>query len=229
MKIGYVQPFSLIDYPGKICAILFTQGCNFRCPYCHNPELVLPEQFGECISEERFFSFLDRRRGKLDAVTITGGEPTVHSGLLECIEKIKAKGFLVKLDTNGSFPAPLQALIESNLLDYIAMDIKAPLRKYREVTASSVDTDMIVASINLIKSAGVEHEFRTTVVESLLSPRDIVTISKLIQGAQRYVLQRFVPSKAVNPAFLAGGTFSDDVFAKLRKDLSPSFDSVILR
>ncbi len=229
MKIGYVQRFSLIDYPGKICAIVFTQGCNFRCPYCHNPELVIPEQYGECIPEDVFFPFLENRREKLDAVSITGGEPTIQPGIVDFIRSIKELGFLIKVDTNGSFPDVIEELLRLNLLDYIAMDIKAPLRKYRNVTASAVDTRNILASIDLIKNSGIEHEFRTTVVESLLGPRDILNISKHISGAERYVLQRFVPSKAVNPAFLTERTFSDALFEKLRKDLSPLFRSVILR
>ena len=162
MKIGYVQRFSLIDYPGKICAIVFTQGCNFRCPYCHNPELVIPEQYGECIPEDVFFPFLENRREKLDAVSITGGEPTIQPGIVDFIRSIKELGFLIKVDTNGSFPDVIEELLRLNLLDYIAMDIKAPLRKYRNVTASAVDTRNILASIDLIKNSGIEHEFRTT-------------------------------------------------------------------
>ena len=229
MKIGHVQRFSLIDYPGKICAIVFTQGCNFRCPYCHNPELVIPEQFGEPVPEDVLFSFLEKRGGKLDAVSITGGEPTLQPGVIDFISSIKELGFLVKIDTNGSFPNVIEELLRLHLLDYIAMDIKAPLRKYRAVTSSTVNTHDILTSINLIKNSGTGHEFRTTVVESLLGPRDILNIAKHISGADRYVLQRFVPSKAVNPAFLTEGTLSDALFEKLRKDLAPLFRSVILR
>ncbi|OQX50761.1 MAG: anaerobic ribonucleoside-triphosphate reductase activating protein [Candidatus Cloacimonas sp. 4484_209] len=133
MKIGGFQKVSLIDYPGKICAIVFTRGCNFRCPYCHNPELVLPENYSPLIPEEEIFSFLEKRRGKLDAVEITGGEPTLQEDLTEFIRKIKEMGFLVKLDTNGSFPSVLEKVIYSGLVDYIAMDVKAPLEKYRQV------------------------------------------------------------------------------------------------
>jgi pyruvate formate lyase activating enzyme len=134
MKIGGLQKFSLLDYPGKISAVVFTQGCNFRCPYCHNPELVDPERFQECIPEDEIFAFLETRRGKLEAVTVTGGEPTIQNGLSSFVRRIKDMGFMVKLDTNGSRPEVLEELIRHKLIDYIAMDIKAPLEKYEAVT-----------------------------------------------------------------------------------------------
>lgn len=134
MQIGGLQKFSLLDYPGKISAVVFTQGCNFRCPYCHNPELVDPARYQECLPEEEIFSFLETRRGKLEAVTVTGGEPTLQKSLAPFLRRIKDMGFLVKLDTNGSRPDVLEELLRQKLIDYIAMDIKAPLEKYEAVT-----------------------------------------------------------------------------------------------
>jgi len=154
MKIGGLQKFSLLDYPGKISAVIFTQGCNFRCAYCHNPELVDPERFQACIPEEEVFAYLKKRRGLLEAVTVTGGEPTIQKGLIPFIRRIKAMGYLVKLDTNGSMPEVLEELIRQKLIDYIAMDIKAPLEKYEDVIGVPVNWEIIRQSIDVIKESG---------------------------------------------------------------------------
>ncbi|HEX7535071.1 MAG TPA: anaerobic ribonucleoside-triphosphate reductase activating protein, partial [Syntrophales bacterium] len=144
----------MIEYPGKIGAIAFTQGCNFRCPYCHNPELVDPDLYRECLSEEGVLSFLEKRKGKLDALTITGGEPTIQIDLLDFIKGVRNIGYLIKLDTNGSCPEVLERLISGRLVDYIAMDIKGPLHKYRTVTRSMIDEDKIRQSIEIIMKSG---------------------------------------------------------------------------
>lgn len=219
MLIGGFQKFSLIDYPGKICAIVFTQGCNFRCPFCHNPELVNPELFQGLIPEGEVLSFLERRKGKLDAIEITGGEPTLQPDLIDFIEKIKELGFLVKLDSNGSNPEMLKRLIKLKLVDYISMDVKAPLERYQEITKSNIDADKIKQSIGLIMASGLDYELRTTVVKSQLTPDDILEIGKLIRGAKVYILQRFVPSKTLNPKFLQETTYSDEEFEHLKKAL----------
>ncbi len=122
----------MIEYPGKICAIVFSQGCNFRCPYCYNPELVNPDLYKECLPEDEVFSFLAKRRGKLDAVTITGGEPTIQNDLIEFIKRVRKMGYLIKVDTNGSHPEVMEKLISRKLIDYIAMDVKGPLKKYQD-------------------------------------------------------------------------------------------------
>lgn len=141
-KLAGLQKTTFIDYPEKIACIVFTQGCNFRCGYCHNPELF--ENKEPVLSVPAFFEFLNKRKGKLDGVVITGGEPTLHNkDLIEFIKKVKSLGFLVKLDTNGTHPDVLQELLNENLLDYIAMDIKAPLAKYKEITRVDIDTDII--------------------------------------------------------------------------------------
>lgn len=203
MIIGGLQKFSLIDYPGKISAILFTRGCNFRCPYCHNPELVDPQRYAEPWQEEEFWAFLQSRTQKLDAVVVTGGEPTLQEDLQPFLEKIRKMGFLIKLDTNGSNPDVLKDLLSANLVDYIAMDIKAPLEKYSEVTKVPVDKTDIEESIALIKQSTVDHEFRTTIARNILSREDIVNIAKMLQGEKLYILQRCVPTKILDPLFLA--------------------------
>lgn len=203
MIIGGLQKFSLIDYPGKISAILFTRGCNFRCPYCHNPELVDPQRYAEPWQEEEFWAFLQSRTQKLDAVVVTGGEPTLQEDLQPFLEKIRKMGFLIKLDTNGSNPDVLKDLLSANLVDYIAMDIKAPLEKYSEVAKVPIDKTDIEKSIELIKQSTVDHEFRTTIARNILSKEDVVNIAKMLQGEKLYILQRCVPTKILDPLFLA--------------------------
>jgi pyruvate formate lyase activating enzyme len=204
MKIGGIHKCSLIDYPGKICTILFAQGCNFRCPYCHNPQLVAPELYDDPLRQERIFDFLLQRRGKLDAVTISGGEPTLQPGLTAFIRRIKDLSFAVKLDTNGSRPDVLRELISGELLDFIAMDLKAPLARYADVVGTPVATDAIRESIRLIMESGVEYEFRTTWVPGLLSPGDLTEMAQAVQGAARYVIQRFVPDRTLDPRLGSG-------------------------
>jgi pyruvate formate lyase activating enzyme len=219
MNIGGFQRFSLIDYPGKICAIVFTQGCNFRCPYCHNPELVNTELFEAPIPEENILSFLANRRGKLDAVEITGGEPTLQPDLIDFMCDLKKFGYLVKLDSNGSNPGIISEAIKREIVDYIAMDVKAPLERYREITGSPrVDPAKIEHSIELIMSSGLDYEFRTTVVKSQLGKRDILEIGRLIRGSKRYVLQKFVPVKVLDKKFLDEDevVYTDDELEYLR-------------
>ncbi|MBN2431253.1 MAG: anaerobic ribonucleoside-triphosphate reductase activating protein [Acidobacteria bacterium] len=201
MKIGGMHTCSLIDYPGKICTILFAQGCNFRCPYCHNPQLVAPELFTDPLQQERIFEFLRRRRGKLDAVTISGGEPTLQPGLVSFVRRVKALAFAVKLDTNGSRPEVLSELISKGLLDFIAMDLKAPLARYAEVVGTPVATEAIRESVRLIMASGVDYEFRTTWVPCLLSTDDLDAMMQEVHGAARYVIQRFVPERTLDPHF----------------------------
>ena len=216
MLIGGLQKSSLVDYPGKICAIIFTQGCNFRCPYCHNPELVKPELFEKPIPEDEIFSFLKNRKGKLDAVEITGGEPTLQKDLLDFIRKIKDMGFLIKLDSNGTNPKIVKKAISDGIVDYLAMDVKAPIDKYSETVGVDVDTVKIKESIDLIMGSGLDYEFRTTIVKSLLSKDDIIKIGKLIQGAKNYFLQRFVPTKTLDERYMKEETYSDEDFEYIK-------------
>jgi len=209
MKIGGFQKVSLIDYPGRISAVVFTQGCNFRCPFCHNPELVDPERFVDLIPEKEILSFLDKRKGRLDAVVITGGEPTMQPELIPFILLLKAMGYLIKLDTNGTHPDLLTAMLDKRLLDYVAMDIKAPLERYGAVTKTNTDHDRIRRSISLIMGSGTDYEFRTTAVKSLLTPVDLEEIGRLIPGAKRFVLQKFVPTKTLDRDLLGKPSYSD--------------------
>lgn len=229
MLIGGFQKSSLVDYPGKICAIIFTQGCGCKCGYCHNPELVDPEKFTEPIPEEEILSFLKTRQGKLDAVEITGGEPTLQTNLIEFIQKIKELGFLVKLDSNGSRPEILQKIADLKLADYFAMDVKAPLERYREITNSEIDPDNIKKSIGIIMNSGADYEFRTTIVKGQLRKDDFVEIGKLIKGAKLYFLQKFVPSKTNDPEFLKKGTYNDEEFAEFQELMEPYVQKCFVR
>ena len=229
MKIGGLQKVSLIDYPGLICATIFLQGCNFKCSYCHNPELVDPRLFQPCIKENEVLDFLNTRKGKLDALTITGGEPTIHDDLTPFIKKIKKMKFAVKLDTNGSQPQVIKTLLDQKLLDFIAMDIKAPLEKYKSVVKVPVNYDLIKESIKLILKAKIPHEFRTTIVESQLEEKDILQIATLISGANSYVLQKFVPAKTLDKKLLKEKSYTDEKFQKIKKHLENETYSVIIR
>lgn len=204
IKIGGVQKFSLLDYPDKISAIIFTSGCNFRCGYCHNPELFSSNSEW---NEEKVLEFLRTRQGKLDGVVITGGEPTIHKGLPEFIKKIKALDFLVKLDTNGTNPQMLKNLVQSNLIDYVAMDIKAPLSKYKMITG--VEPIGVDESIKFLLNGKVPYEFRTTALSSQLLIKDFEEIGKLISGADKYFIQKFVPSKILDDNLLADKGYTD--------------------
>lgn len=209
MKIGGIQKFSTVDYPGYPCAAIFTVGCNMRCGYCHNPELVLPEQYVNTIPTEDILLFLQKRAGLLPAVTISGGEPTDQLDLVDFIRQVKAMGYLVKLDTNGTRPWVLKELLQDGLLDFVAMDIKGPLEKYVQIAARPIDLDAITESIALIKSMP-GHEFRTTIVKGQLEPRDFELIGQMVQGADRYALQHFVAQGSlVSPAFAAASGFDD--------------------
>ena len=200
MRIGGLQKFSLIDYPDKMAAIVFTQGCNFRCPYCHNRELVLPEEFKEPIPLEEVMGFLKNRRGYLEGVVITGGEPTEQEDLITFINSVKELGYLIKLDTNGSRPHVIREIVQLRSVDYIAMDVKTSPEKYSKAIGVEFSVEKIKESVELIKNSGIQHEFRTTVVQPFCSFEDVCEISSLIKGAQFYRLQAFRPSpKMINP------------------------------
>jgi len=227
--IGGFQKFSLIDYPGKISAIIFTRGCNFRCRYCHNPELVIPEKYAPKIPLFKIYDFLRRRQGKLDAVTITGGEPTLHPDLIKVMEKIKDMGFLIKLDTNGTHPEVLEKIITKKLADYLAMDIKAPLKNYAKIVGRYVATKKLKKSINLIMNSGVKYEFRTTVVKSLINQNDLEKIAQEIRGAENYYLQNFIPTKPLDPSLTKKHSFSYNELGILTKKLRKYIKNCYIR
>ncbi|MCG2743223.1 MAG: anaerobic ribonucleoside-triphosphate reductase activating protein [Desulfobacteraceae bacterium] len=194
MRIGGFQRVSLIDYPGKVCAVVFTQGCNFRCPYCHNPELVNPELFNKPIPEKEVLSFFEMRKRLIDGVVLTGGEPLLQEDVEDFLMDVRGMGYLVKLDTNGSNPVMLEKLLKEGLLDYIAIDYKAPLIAYRKFTGIEVETQNVKRSIELVISGGIPYEMRTTVFREL-STNNLLEMMMELQSfsVDSYFLQMFVP------------------------------------
>lgn len=231
MHIGGLQKISLLDYPGCIAAIIFTQGCNFRCQFCYNPILVAPISNNlkytgvnndQCqkdhpkYKEDDLFVFLESRVDKLDAVVITGGEPTIHEDLMDFIIKIKKLGFLVKLDTNGSNPKIIKELINKKLVDYFAMDIKVSKEKYQQVVGAQIDWDKIKESVKIIMASGLPYEFRTTVVPEFFDQDDAVAIGELIKGADKWYLQKFKSNiDLVNITLKNKKSYSDQEMKKL--------------
>lgn len=208
MIIKGLQKQTIIDYPGKIACTIFTFGCNFRCGFCHNPELVIDDGRPE-INEVEILDFLKNRKGFLDGVCITGGEPTLNKDLPDFIRKIKSLNFLVKLDTNGTNPKMLEELIKEKLVDYIAMDIKSPLEKYNDITNSKVKKEDIQKSIDIIKNFP-EYEFRITVVPSLFKEKDALAIGKWLKGSKRFYIQQFRGIKTLDKKFVNKKSFSKE-------------------
>lgn len=192
MILSGLQKLTLLDFPGRLAATVFTRGCNMRCPFCHNASLVVGG--ADIIPEEEFFAFLDERRGRLSGVCVSGGEPTLQADLPEFIKRIKDMGYGVKLDTNGTNPDMLMSLIDSGLLDYVAMDIKSSRDAYARVGGADIDMEKIEKSINILMSGKIDYEFRTTVAKPLFSVADFVEIGRMIEGAKRYYLQGFLDS-----------------------------------
>ena len=187
MKIGGLAKNSFVDYPGKIAAVIFAVGCNYDCWYCHNRGLLTET---EHLDNNEVLDFLYKRRGQLDAVVFSGGEVCMQQGLIEMMSEVKDMGYLIKLDTNGAYPSVLQELLDKELLDYIAMDIKAPLDKYKIAACMDADTAALCESIKLIMNCGVDYEFRTTCIPQL-AVADIEDIAKTIAGARLYALQQY--------------------------------------
>jgi pyruvate formate lyase activating enzyme len=223
MIIKGLQKTTLLDFPGKLACTIFTAGCNFRCPFCHNSSLVVRAGEVDEIPMESFLSYISKRKGLLDGVAITGGEPLLNPDIDELMRKIRAEGLLIKLDTNGAYPDRLEALLDEGLVDYVAMDIKNTKEKYA-LTAGldeSFDISTIERSIDIIMKKAPDYEFRTTVVRELHTPDDLVAISEWITDAKNYFLQKYVDSGDI----LAEGfsAYSDgemlDILGKVREKM----------
>ncbi len=202
MIFGGLQKQSLIDFPGKISCVLFASGCNFTCPYCHNPDLARGQiKPSAVLKEENIYDFLDKRKGFLDGVVISGGEPTLHRNLSTICDTIKKMGYPIKLDTNGSRPELLEQLIRNRSVDYIAMDIKTDPSAYPREILGNENTATILESIALIMAAGISYEFRTTCVKPFVDQPIIEKISHAIQGAGCYALQQFKNENVLSPEY----------------------------
>ncbi|MDP1845202.1 MAG: anaerobic ribonucleoside-triphosphate reductase activating protein [Candidatus Moranbacteria bacterium] len=239
MILGGLQKLTLIDYPGHIAATVFTVGCNFRCPFCHNPELAISNfQFPiSNILEEDFFKFLETRKGKIEGVCITGGEPTLQPDIVDFIKKIKSIGYKVKLDTNGARPDILRRLFSEKpassagkLLDFVAMDIKNSPERYNSTTNSEVDVERIKLSVDLIRNSGVDYEFRTTAVPGLHSEGDFSKIGKWLEGAKKYVLQAFEDKGKILDPNLKKKTKGKRLdLEKIAKNIEKYFEKIEIR
>ena len=228
MNIQGLLKLSLLDYPETVACTVFTGGCNFRCPFCHNASLVFPEQFTQPINEEDFFSFLKKRKGILDGVCISGGEPLIQKDISSFIFKIKEMGYKIKLDTNGSFPEKLKILVNDNMIDHVAMDIKNCPEKYAETTGcDNLDFSAVKESIDFLLSAKVSYEFRTTAVKELHDENSFLGIASLIEGAEDYYIQNFVDSGNLIQSGYSGFTKEElEVFTHI---VSPKVKKVSLR
>lgn len=220
------QKLTLLDFPGRVACIVFTKGCNFRCPFCHNASLV-ENRADDDISEDEILDFLKKRKGVLDGICISGGEPTLVGELGDFISKVRSMGFAVKLDTNGTNPLVLSQLISSGMIDYVAMDIKNSPQKYSLTVGCDVDMDRIYQSIEIVMSSGVDYEFRTTFVKELHTPQDIVGIAQMIKGAKQYFLQNFVDSGDILCQNLSA--FSEEEMKKLEKEAQKHLKSAQIR
>lgn len=231
MYFASLQPCTLQDYPGHVAAMVYTMGCNFRCGYCHNPELVVPHGAvtkEEMLSQEVLLGFLAARRGLLDGVVICGGEPTIHRQLPEFIKKVKNMGFLVKLDTNGSNPDMLHELLTKQVLDYVAMDIKAPLDAYDFCTPQYMES-RLRRSIALLKTSGISYEFRSTVLPKIHTAESIKRMGEAIAGAEIWYLQRFSPTHTLDSALSNEVSFSAMEMQQLADSVQGYVQNVQLR
>ncbi len=228
MQIVGLQKTTLVDYPGKVACTLFTPGCNFRCPYCHNPELIKPTHQYQIIPEDEFLQWLSSRKGWLDGVCVTGGEPTLQKDLPEFARKVKDLGFLFKLDSNGTNPQMLEKMLDAGLIDFVAMDIKAPLEDYSKATKVSVVEADIKKSVELIRTRAPDYEFRTTVGPAWYSADYAKRIGEWLKGSKAYYIQQYVAGNTLDPE-LSQTTFSKEQLEDLAKILKPYFGKVEIR
>ncbi len=233
MNIGGFQKNSLIDFPQTIACIVFTQGCNFFCPYCHNPDLVAsPKKAGNLLDETEILKFLEKRVGFIEGVVITGGEPTLQKDLISFCTRIRNMGYKIKLDTNGTNPDIVQQLLDNTLVDFISMDLKTSLENYSLVVSKTFDTQNIINSAQLIMKNAPAYEFRTTCSRPFISKKIMANLGEIIHGARQYVLQKCSQNvKVLNPQFLKSDNtfFSDTEMLELEKIIGDHVSHVIVR
>jgi len=227
MNIIGIEKSSFIDYPNNICSVIFTGGCNFRCSYCHNSSAV--NNIGDRIDEEEVINFFKKRKKFVDALCISGGEPTLQNDLYKFICRVKEEGFLIKLDTNGTNPNLLRRLIDEKLIDYVAMDIKAPLYKYSSVTQTNINLHDIEESINILLENKVDYEFRTTICKELLNVEDIKTIANELKGCKTYVLQNFRDGETVLGGKNKFTSYKTEELQEIETSISKVLNKVIIR
>ena len=228
MKIGGLQKTSLLDYPGSLSAIIWTADCNFRCPFCYNKQLVLEKT--EIISEEIILSFLEKRRDVLEGLSISGGEPLFQEDIVDFTRKVKKLNYLIKIDTNGAFPERLKELIDKKLVDYVSMDVKAPKEKYNQLVGIKTNISKIEQSIDLIKNAAPDYEFKTTIVPGMLEKKDIIKIAKWLEGSKQFYLQQFKSDTPLISSKLNDvAPYSKEKLCEMLHDIKPFFKNCNLR
>lgn len=220
-------PMTTVDYKGKVASTIFLQGCNFRCPFCHNPELVSQSLEGTFLDENEIIAYMREHKDWVDAVVISGGEPTLHNGLPQFIAKLKKMGFFVKIQTNGTNPGMLKKLVAEKLLDYISMDIKAPPEKYGLLAGAKADAGKIKESAKIIMSGGIDYSFHTTVSPEL-TLSDIKQIGAWLCGAKTYVLQQFRPEKTLEPEYGKKAPYKPSELQKMADAVRECFGEVIV-
>ncbi|MDG6221256.1 MAG: anaerobic ribonucleoside-triphosphate reductase activating protein [Candidatus Thermoplasmatota archaeon] len=226
---GFI-PTSLLDWDGKIVSVLYFSGCNFRCPFCHNADLVLHPEDMESVCWDKVLDYLKKNKDFLDGVCITGGEPLLQNDMAEIMGVVKKMGLLVKLDTNGSFPDRLEELIDKGMVDFVSMDIKAPLgESYSGPAGAHIDMENLKKSIQILISSNIEYEFRTTVLPRFHDKNAIARIAKDIKGAKKYALQQFVPRNTLDPAFMDEAHFSWEDMEGLAETARSALENVIIR
>lgn len=226
VEIKGLEKFASKDFPGHISSTVFLGGCNFRCPFCHNSELVLYPSNLTSIDPSFFLSYLDSRRGWLDGLCLSGGEPFLHDDLEVLARIIKDRGYKLKIDTNGSFPDQLEQFIKEGLVDAVAMDIKAPLERYSEVVRATVDVESINKSVMIIKNSHLDYIFRTTVVPGIHQEKDLLAIGEWLQGTRVFQLQQFSPQKTIDPEFMRIKPFPPEKILSWAELLKPFFTEV---
>lgn len=227
MDIVGIQKYSTIDYPDKDCITVFLKGCNLKCRFCHNP-IALDETSSSCLSFDSFFEILRKRENIIDAVCISGGEPTIHKSLIDFISEIKKYNYLVKLDTNGSNPDVIKDVLDNRLVDYIAVDIKAPLYKYCKVVNTIIDVNNILRTVELVKRSSINYEFRTTFIPEL-NRKDILLIAGMLKGSQRYVLQKYINDITLDEMYKNLKPYSDEVILRIVDEIRPFFKECFAR
>jgi pyruvate formate lyase activating enzyme len=226
VEIKGLEKFAPQDYPGMMASTVFLGSCNFRCPYCHNADLVLNPGELPTFPMEYFVNFLDSRKEWIEGICVTGGEPLLHQGLEDFLSFLKQRGLSVKLDTNGSFPSRLARLLRMKLLDMVAMDVKAPLEKYEEVVKAKIHGEDIRKSTEIILDSGVDYVFRTTVVPGLVGQKELMKIGRMLRGAKIFQVQKFVPANTLDPGFEQKETFSKEEILIMAEKIERFFDEV---
>jgi pyruvate formate lyase activating enzyme len=232
MNFSAIHTLTLLDYPGKIAAIVFTPGCNMRCHFCHNAEFVLPEELKKIqhdfIPSQKVLNFLKKRQGKLDGLVISGGEPTIHSDLLDFMRQVKDLGFLVKLDTNGTNPEVVQKALSEKLVDYMAMDIKATPKKYDDIAGVKINKTNIEKTKKLIQNSDIEYEFRTTIIKGFHNEKMLEEIFRFCQGCQKFTIQNYRNGKTLNPEWKKYTGFRSEELNQIKKIAEQYIEKVLV-